>query len=310
MVGGLQGSRQRRLFHRSDGPTGGVCRGFLGGDLDMGLAVRYALPMHVTPIYKPENLSPAYQLRFSWTGFPKRGTVLPTTVPLGELDELLSAWEADGIRLLEHRWQADKVQATVSLLPHVSPSVLAARTKGRIQYVMRERGLALRFARHFSVRSLGDTTREAVEGYVQQQVRRSGLIDPRYREELQRCTLRNPHIDLRKPWVTDSGLYWYNLHVVMVTAERYRMDGARSAPTVSDACRATAVKHNYEISTLSVMPDHVHIALRGKPADSPQEIALRFQNNTAWALGQIRFWEHNYYAGTFGEYTMHAVRRQ
>ena len=87
------------------------------------------------------------------------------------------------------------------------------------------------------------------------------------------------------------------------------MDADRFAPTVRDTCRAVAVKHNYGISTLSVMPDHLHIALRGSPGHSPEEIVLRFQNNTAWKLGQMRFWEHNYYAGTFGEYTMHAVRR-
>jgi hypothetical protein len=37
---------------------------------------------------------------------------------------------------------------------------------------------------------------------------------------------------------------------------------------------------------------------------SPEEIALHFQNNTAWALGQRRFWKYNYDVGTFGEYDL------
>lgn len=55
------------------------------------------------------------------------------------------------------------------------------------------------------------------------------------------------------------------------------------------------------------MPDHVHIALRGNVERSPQEIALAFQNGVAGHMG-CRIWEFNYYVGTFGEYTMDAVR--
>ncbi len=172
---------------------------------------------------------------------------------------------------------------------------------------MRTRGQPVVFARNFSVRSLGDTTREVVENYVRDQVGRANLIDPGYREKLLRCTWQDPAVDLSKPWESNSGHYWYNLHVVLVSCERYRMDADKTAATLRDTCRAVGVKHGYAISTLAVMPDHLHIALRGNPAHSPEEIVLRFQNNTAWKLGQIRFWDHNYYAGTFGEYTMHAV---
>jgi len=56
------------------------------------------------------------------------------------------------------------------------------------------------------------------------------------------------------------------------------------------------------------MPDHLHALVRGNPEHSPAEIVLAFQNNTAWKLGQVRFWQDTYYAGTTGEYTMRAVR--
>ena len=39
-----------------------------------------------------------------------------------------------------------------------------------------------------------------------------------------------------------------------------------------------------------------------------QEVALAFQNNLAYALGQARIWADTYYVGTFGEYDMSAVR--
>jgi hypothetical protein len=55
--------------------------------------------------------------------------------------------------------------------------------------------------------------------------------------------------------------------------------------------------------------DHLHLALRGNVRQSPEEIALTFQNNLAYALGQLRIWADSYYSGTFGEYDMWAIRR-
>jgi hypothetical protein len=57
-----------------------------------------------------------------------------------------------------------------------------------------------------------------------------------------------------------------------------------------------------------VLPDHLHLALRGAITHSPEEIAFSFLNNLAYALGQRPWWQAGYYAGTFGEYSMAAVR--
>ena len=56
------------------------------------------------------------------------------------------------------------------------------------------------------------------------------------------------------------------------------------------------------------MPDHLHLALGSKPNESPEQIALRYMNATAEGLGHVRLWQSGYYVGTFGEYTMAAVR--
>jgi REP element-mobilizing transposase RayT len=58
------------------------------------------------------------------------------------------------------------------------------------------------------------------------------------------------------------------------------------------------------------MPDHLHAAIRGNIKQSPQEIALAFQNNLAYIMGQVRLWTPTYYVGTFGEYDMWAIRRK
>jgi REP element-mobilizing transposase RayT len=78
--------------------------------------------------------------------------------------------------------------------------------------------------------------------------------------------------------------------------------------TIRDTCFRIAAKKGYKLAIASVMPDHIHLALRGAPDASPEEIALAFQNNLAYALRQIAIWKETYYAGTFGEYDMGAVR--
>ena len=55
-------------------------------------------------------------------------------------------------------------------------------------------------------------------------------------------------------------------------------------------------------------PDHLHAAMRGNAELSPEEIALAFQNNLAFVLGQRRVWENTYYVGTFGEYDLKVLR--
>ena len=260
------------------------------------------------PIYRGHNLAPAYKLRYSWSAFPKRGAKLPDPPAGPALNELKESWKTDGLHHLEHHWTPDALQVTFSATPQISPTFLASRAKGRLQHAMRQAGTPLQFARNFAVRTLGDNTRETVERYVTEQVDRSDLADPRYRQQLKQSAWQDPHVNLQDPQSTASGRYWYNLHLVFVVADRYRMDAHSTAPKLRDTCMAVAKKHDYRISTISVMPDHLHMALGGNPAQPPEEIALHFQNNTAWAMGQRRFWEYNYYAGSVGEYTMAAVR--
>ena len=56
------------------------------------------------------------------------------------------------------------------------------------------------------------------------------------------------------------------------------------------------------------MPDHVHMSLHGDIALSPEDIALSFMNNIAFAFGQKAIFRPSYYVGTFGEYDMGALR--
>jgi REP element-mobilizing transposase RayT len=262
--------------------------------------------MQPQPIYTT-SIHLAYHLRFGWTAWPSNG-VFPAWPEDGDWDDLLEAWESDGMRLLEHQHAPDRLQMTFSTRPEVAPEFLAARAKGRLQHAFRIGGTPISFSRKLAVRSIGHNTRNDVQQYVREQVQRAELADESYRENMQRHVFSDPSCDLTRPSETRSGRYWYNLHVVLVVAERYRMGSGETPARIRHACLKTAGKHGCHVADLSVMPDHLHVAMRGNPGMSPQDIALSLMNNTAFALGQVRFWEDGYYVGTFGEYTMSAVR--
>ncbi|MBI3410228.1 MAG: transposase [Planctomycetes bacterium] len=115
-------------------------------------------------------------------------------------------------------------------------------------------------------------------------------------------------MDLSAPAESKSGRYWYNLHLVLVTSSRYRISEAATLAQIRATALRICAKKGYMASTMATMPDHLHIALRGAVLHSPEEIALGFLNNLAHVMNQGRWWELGYYAGTFGEYSMAAVR--
>lgn len=262
------------------------------------------------PVYAPDDVSkPAFHLRYTWSGWPSLSSFpdVPTAEFFRELDAL---WEEDGMRRLEMRWSAKLIQFTFSVKPQVSPVFFTSRVKGRLQHALRTAGLTTNFSRKIGFRTIGDNRRTDVEAYIRSQVEKEVFVDPRFAEVLQRFTVADSGVRLDQPTRTNSGRYWYNLHLVLVLDRRDRLTDENSLRTMDQSCLAIATKKGYAVSTRSVMPDHLHLALRGDIEHSPEEIALAMMNNLAFAFGQNRIWQSSYYAGTFGEYDMQTVRRR
>jgi REP element-mobilizing transposase RayT len=121
-------------------------------------------------------------------------------------------------------------------------------------------------------------------------------------------TVVNPEVDLSAPAETNSGRYWYNLHLVLVAPGRYRLCDPAALGRIRDAALGVCARRGHAASAVAVLPDHLHLALRADIGQAPEAIALSFLNNLAYALGQRPWWQGSYYAGTFGEYGMAAVR--
>ncbi|MFH1919971.1 MAG: transposase [Planctomycetota bacterium] len=264
--------------------------------------------MSPKPIYEADQLRAAYHLRFGWTGWPSTDA-FPEEICRALLPKVATQWEKDGLRLLESSLSHSMIQLTFSVRPQMSPVVLAARVKGRLQYCLRESGHTFQFSRKLAVRSIGDNRTAEVQAYIMRQAQKEPLGDERFRHFLKEFTAVDPAINLSTATESRSGRYWYNLHLVLVVRHRCRIVDAARLAKIRDQSFRISRKKGHAVSSLSVMPDHLHIALRGNISHSPEEIALTFLNNLAFVLGQDAVWEFGYYAGTFGEYDMGAVRK-
>lgn len=262
--------------------------------------------MHPAPLYSALPDKTAYQLRFAWTAWPSSPRFEET--PSDLIETTKPHWETDGLRLLEHRWNVEQVQILFSCKPDVSPVYIATRAKGRLDHALRQAAINIEFRRKVALRSVGDNTRHDVETYIEGQVAKERFADPRFAEAMAEFTREFPDVDLSQPIESARGRYWYNLHVVLVIESRWRIGDMRTLRLLCDQCGRIAAKKGHAISRLSVMPNHLHLALRGNIDESPSDIALSYQNNLAYALGQKRIWSDGFYVGTFSEYTTQAVR--
>ena len=257
--------------------------------------------------YTGHNLRPAYTLRYDWTGWPTNGTRLPPQIVAAARDTA-PLWEQDGLRLLTPSATAEKVQLLFSVTPHVSPIFFCMRVKGRLQHALRKTGAPVEFSRKVAFRSLGENTDDIVGNYIRGQVGKEDFADQRFREIMRSFTVMCDDARLADPAESNSGRYWYNLHLVLVVANRFRITNPERLGRLRDTAFDIAAEGGHRIATLSVMPDHAHMALRGNIAKTPQEIALAFQNGLARAAG-CRVWQDGYYMGTFSEYNLDVIRR-
>jgi REP element-mobilizing transposase RayT len=260
-------------------------------------------------IYTNEHLTPAFHLRYTRTGWPTSGMQFPPLPGENFFDQLDTAWKSDNLKRIATNWQAERIQFTFSTVPAVSPTLFVARVKGRLQHALRRRGTPVNFSRKVAFRGIGENHTAEVQQYIRTQVEKEQFVDPRFSEMLKRFTIADDSGTLDEPSESNSGRYWYNLHVVLVVASRSRIRAEDDFLRLDRMVKTTAEKHRYGLAARAWMPDHLHVALRGNIEESPGEIAISLMNNTAFAMGQNAIWQRGFYVGTFSEYDVRAVGR-
>ena len=246
-----------------------------------------------------------HNLFYSWDGWPSQG-VFPPEPTATFFDSLNAAWQSDGLVLRVRVWTPDQIQLTFEVEPDISPVFFAGRVKGRLQHALRKAGFPFDFSRKVAMRSLGDNRSGVVEGYLRRQTDRAELVDERYRATLRDAGFEDRAFDLSEPAETNSGRYWYNLHLVATTAARYRIGKEDYLDRVRAGALAWAPATGCRLKALAIMPDHVHLAARGNPERSPVELAEALWKSLNRAAG-CQLMGENVYAGTFSEYELGLV---
>ena len=256
------------------------------------------------PLYTADNCSAAYQLKWSlsvfWRTAPPR--------ELEWLDSLKAATEADGVRILEHRFKSDNVsQFLVSTRPDSAPPQIVRSLKGRLQYLVREQ-LHKAFRRNYSIHSVGSANLTAVEGYVASQLEHHRMADQRVQLRLAKYQIHCPEADLSLAMRGSHGEYHYNLHVVLVHVERWTEVRDDVLTAIREMVLKSSRAKGHRLARAGILADHVHLLLGCNLAESPQDVALGYLNNLAYAQGMRPVYQYGFYVGTVGQYDLGAIR--
>jgi REP element-mobilizing transposase RayT len=255
------------------------------------------------PIYTAENCKSAYQLNWSVSLFG-RGPLPPRSA----WDEpLRDATEGDGVRILETTARSAAVlQFLVSTQPSASPAHILRCLKGRLQYLIRNSHPSA-FKRNYRIESVGSVKAEVIDRYVAGQLPRQGMADPRAQELLARFQIDDPDLALDQIRYTSYGQFTYNLHLVLVRESEMALD-YDCLKSNRDMIVKAAAKKELLLRRGALLSDHIHLALGCGIDQPPEDVALSYLNNLAFANGMTPCFRFGFYVGTFGAYDLGAVR--
>lgn len=122
----------------------------------------------------------------------------------------------------------------------------------------------------------------------------------------------------RKVTAGPGGVYDLGYHVVWCPKFRRAVLVDEVRDRLIALMRAKAVERGWEIVSLEVMPDHVHVFVRVTPADSPAFVAQQFKGYSSRVLrdefAHLRsrmptLWSRSFFVATVGAVSADTVQR-
>ena len=236
-------------------------------------------------------------------------------------DEFQASLDAYGIRLLDVASDEVDLVCQVSLRPAESVSGCASKFKGRLSKWLRTaQGLdapTKLLATGYLACTVGDPTRKDIEGYIGRQGEHHGYsqrpLPPVLVEEYPLPAAAAVRLDAA------HNLSLLRYHLVFGTMCRRGVFTQAEAAGVVAAWRGVQAKEQFALLKVSVVPDHVHMAVRVHPAVAPLALAERLMNVAQEVMFEQfpevvirysanRLWENGAYVGSFGELSSRAVR--
>jgi putative transposase len=228
-----------------------------------------------------------------------------------------------GYHLLDAQTSDDHLRVLLSLKPEQTVSRAVQMLKGNLsrKFSAEFPGLLTRYrskspwAEGYFARSSGKVDIETIRRYLEDQAAHHG-----YRGEwTSALTSRNSHF--RSPAFQFAHCVCIlSYQLVLVTKFRTAVFDEHIAPGLFEYIKAVASKRGFAIDTISLMPDHIHLAIESRPDVSIGDCARSLVNNTHHWM-QSRYsgvlaqtgcwdvWQPSFYAGTVGEYSTAQIKR-
>ena len=256
------------------------------------------------PIYTADNTTTAFQLNWSLALFGK--SELPH--PSAWLEELQASTEADDVRILSNHVRSENtLQFLISTRPASAPSEIVRSTKGRLQYLIRER-IPKAFRRNYHIQSIGEANSSVLDQYVAGQPSRHPMADDTLQERIEAIQFHDKAVDLSKPCIGTYGQYLNSLQIVLENAESWHEVRETQLMRVRNVIARACRKKEWRLSRIGLLSNHVHVLLGAGVTESPQSVALSLMNNIAYVYDMKPILKFSYYVGTFGGYDRGAVR--
>lgn len=254
------------------------------------------------PIYTSLNCRVAYQLNWSYSLFWNHAPTEFTWLP-----DLQEACEGDSIWVLQHDFKPPNIsQFLISTKPDVAPVLVTQRVKGRLQHLVR-RTMPNAFHRNYSIRSLGSTRGPKLDAYLATQLAHHPIADSRVQEQFGQYQIYHPEVDLLAQRKTAHALYSYSLHIVFVAEERYREIRDEVLCAMRDMIESASRSKGHLLSRAALLPDHIHLTVGCQAAETPENVALSYMNNLAYAQNMKPVYMSSYFVGTYGEYDLGVI---
>ncbi|MER8010500.1 IS200/IS605 family transposase [Streptomyces sp. NPDC094149] len=122
----------------------------------------------------------------------------------------------------------------------------------------------------------------------------------------------------RKVRQFSAGVHDLALRIVWCAKYRRPVLGGRVAERLDELLRAKAEERGWEIITLEVMPDHVHLFVKHDPKSSASYVANQFKGFTSRVLREEfphlksrmpTLWSSSYFAASVGAVSVTTVQK-
>ena len=266
-----------------------------------------------------KSLQSAYQLHYYLCLRTKRNKPLFSASICSSLEEhLKSICDYCGYHLLDRSSREDHLRLVLSLRPEHSVAEAVKKIRGNLsrslcaEYSELEAGRL--WSRGYFAKSIGTVEDAITARYIASQAEHHG-----YTGGSASLICEYDESGSLPLWSHNHATFNLTHHLVLETQRHAHVFDDVTGKALIEYWQRVAVKKEFQIAQIRVLPNHCHLRVRILPAMSVVDCILALMNNS-WMMMSERFWgvlkqtdawdvwEPSFYAGTIGDVTTAQVK--